>query len=141
MKLLVAAFGSSEQLQAVELRRDVLRTPLGLDFTPEELAAEQDDLHLVALDPDVVACLVLTRVDEVRMKMRQVAVDPHRQGGGVGSQLVRFSEEVARERGYREMVLNARETAVPFYLRLGYRQVGERFEEVTIPHFKMRLLL
>ena len=28
--------------------------------------------------------------------------------------------------------------AVPFYLRLGYEIVGDQFEEVTIPHFKMK---
>ena len=35
------------------------------------------------------------------------------------------------------MTMHARETAVPFYERLGYATVGARFEEVTIPHFKM----
>jgi predicted GNAT family N-acyltransferase len=35
------------------------------------------------------------------------------------------------------MVLHARETAVPFYLKLGYEVVGGQFEEVGIPHFKM----
>ena len=35
------------------------------------------------------------------------------------------------------MTLHARQVAVPFYERLGYSIVGEPFEEVSIPHFKM----
>ena len=48
-----------------------------------------------------------------------------------------FSEEFARTHGFTFMVLNARETAVPFYLKLNYAIVGEPFEEVTIPHRRM----
>lgn len=66
--------------------------------------------------------------------MRQVAVDPELQRSGIGSILVLWSENVARQGGYESMILYARETAVPFYLRLGYRVEGEEFTEVSIPH-------
>ena len=39
------------------------------------------------------------------------------------------------------MVLHARQTAVPFYERLGYETYGEPFVEVTIPHIAMRMAL
>ena len=55
--------------------------------------------------------------------------------------MVRFSEELAIDKGFDKMVLSARDTAVSFYLRLGYELVGEPFEEVTIPHRKMLKLL
>ncbi len=42
---------------------------------------------------------------------------------------------VARREGFRRIIAHAREPAVPFYLRLGYAVEGERFIEVTIPHF------
>jgi ribosomal protein S18 acetylase RimI-like enzyme len=81
--------------------------------------------------------LNLAHADDGDVKMRQVAVDPQAQGQGVGRALVEASEALARRLDYRRMVLHARETAVPFYERLGYDRVGERFEEVTLPHFKM----
>ena len=56
---------------------------------------------------------------------------------GVGRAMVDASEQLAGQLGVHNMVLHARETAVPFYLQLGYQVVGEPFEEVTIPHFKM----
>lgn len=133
-----AEFSSEEQLQSIELRRAVLRAPLGLDFTPEQLAEESSEFHLVAVEAGVVvACLVLTPMAGGEIKMRQVAVEPDRQGQGIGQELVRFSEQFAGERGFHRMVLHARDTAIPFYLKLGYQIEGEPFEEVTIPHRQM----
>ncbi|MDB5033606.1 MAG: yjcF [Chlorobi bacterium] len=125
--------------ETVALRDDILRKPLGLSFTPEQLGAEGGDYHLACyLDGALAGCLILTPVDDVALKMRQVAVAEEMQGRGVGRALVERSEEMAREKGFREIVLNARETAVPFYDRLRYERVGDRFEEVGIPHWKMR---
>ncbi len=132
------AHGSPEYVGEVALRRRVLRHPLGLDFTDEELAAEVTDFHLVAvLDSEVVGCLVLTPKGE-SVKMRQVAVSETLQRSGVGRRMVTLSEELGRREGFAEMVLNARATAVPFYLSLGYELVGDEFVEVGIPHRKMR---
>lgn len=137
----LVAFNSEEYRQTVRLRDEVLRAPLGLTFTPEQLAAEADDLHLACfIRGQLVGCLILTPQDRGAIKMRQVAVSPLVQKQGVGTILVQASEEIAVERGYHQMVLHARETAVPFYLRLGYQVTGELFEEVTVPHramFKM----
>ncbi|MEP7218840.1 MAG: GNAT family N-acetyltransferase [Bacteroidota bacterium] len=125
--------------ETVALRDDILRRPLGLSFTPEQLGAEGADYHLACyLDGALAGCLILTPIDDNALKMRQVAVAEEMQGKGVGRALVERSEEIGREKGFREIVLNARETAVPFYDRLRYERIGERFEEVGIPHWKMR---
>lgn len=130
--------GSDLYRQEVDLRRKVLREPLGLDFSPEQLKAESADWHIVAVEEgQVVGCLVLTPVDDQTLQMRQVAVRPDRQGLGVGRRLVDFSEQVAMERGFSRLTLHARETAVDFYLKLGYQVQGDPFTEVTIPHREM----
>lgn len=142
LEFVLAEHGSAFYAQEVALRRRVLREPLGLDFTPEQLEAEKRDLHLVAVDDGrVVGCLVLTPLGGGAVQMRQVAVEPSWQGKGVGKRLVETSEALARERGYAEMVLHARETAVDFYLKQGYRVRGEPFIEVTIPHREMFKLI
>jgi hypothetical protein len=69
--------------------------------------------------------------------MRQVAVVPELQGQGIGRAMVEYSEALARTVGFTRMILHARETAVAFYEKLGYAKVGERFVEVTIPHWAM----
>jgi ribosomal protein S18 acetylase RimI-like enzyme len=69
--------------------------------------------------------------------MRQVAVSDKHQGLGVGRALVDFSEKYAGDNGYSKISMHARESAVGFYLKLGYEVEGEPFEEVTIPHRSM----
>lgn len=136
-------FGTPEYDEAVRLRTDVLRKPLGLEFTPEQLAEEYDQRHLAAYNASgrLLGCLSLVVADDASWKMRQVAVAEAVQGKGVGKTLVEASEHLALLAGVNSMVLHARETAVPFYLALGYVTVGERFEEVGIPHFKMQKVL
>ena len=127
---------------AVALRRDVLRKPLGLEFTVDQLAGEAGSLHLAAFDGDVlVGCLLLTPKGAGKIQMRQVAVRQDHQGRGLGAAMVRESEIVARYHNYTSMVLHARETAVPFYLKLGYALAGEPFVEVGIPHRSMEKVL
>lgn len=131
--------GSADYEAVVQLRRRVLRLPLGLDFTPDQLAAEASDLHLAAFDgTDLVGCLMLSDRGEGIVQMRQVAVDPAHQGEGIGALLVRESERHAKDSGFSIMVLHARATAISFYQRLGYLEEGEPFEEVTVMHCAMR---
>jgi predicted GNAT family N-acyltransferase len=129
------AFGSEDYLAAVEIRREVLRRPLGLDYTPAQLATDEGKTILVAkLDDRVVGTLMLTDEGSGSVRMRAVAVLPNLQGSGIGRSLVEASENVARRLGFRGMFLHARDHAVGFYDRLGYVVESEPFVEVGIPH-------
>lgn len=134
-------FNSDEHLDSIEIRREVLRKPLGLDFTQEELDAEKDQFQFVVyLFDRLMGVLILKRVDNESndvFKMRQVAILPIYQGQGAGRFIVRFAENWARAMGAEKIELHARQTAVNFYLKYGYKKVGKAFEEVGIPHFKM----
>lgn len=135
-------FGSPEHELELGLRNRVLREPLGLRFSAEELEREAGDIHIGAFEGlSLVGCLLLARQDASIVRMRQVAVAPECQGRGVGRQLVLGSEEFARLEGYRELTLHARLTAVPFYLALGYERRGEIFQEIGLPHQIMRKTL
>ena len=116
----------------------MLRKPLGLEFTAEQLAEEFADVHIGAWTSlGMVGTLTLSRYEENTIKMRQVAVSQAEQSQGVGSALVRFSEQWALNEGYKTLVLHARDTAVPFYIKLGYIPIGDAFVEVGIAHQKM----
>ena len=53
--------GSAEYQQMVQLRMEILRKPLGLSFTEEELAMEKNDILVGAFDEDVlIGCCLLT---------------------------------------------------------------------------------
>jgi len=146
LRILEIAHRSPAYEQAVRLREAVLRRPLGLVFTAQELDDEAGSHHIVALDDDedddddgaCVGCLVLLPIDANVVRMRQVAVRPDRQRQGIGRALVGFAERSARARGHREIVAHVREPVIPFYASLGYELTGSRFTEVTLPHFHMR---
>lgn len=123
------------------LRGRVLREPLGLHYTAVDFDEEKDDLHLVGtIDGQVVGgLLVRTAGQPDRVwKIRQLAVDPDFQKSGHGSQLMAAAETAARDRSIAELVLHSRETVVGFYEKLGFESEGEQFEEVGLPHRRMR---
>ncbi len=135
-----AKFNSPIYWAAVQLRREVLRFPLGLDFTGAELALEESQTHWVMSDSGEIvasATVVWPHSQEEPVKVRQVAVADSKQGQGLGRKIMLACERDAKSRGYDSVALHARDSAVPFYLSLGYTVVGEPFEEVGIPHCKM----
>ena len=130
--------GSKEYKQMVALRMEILRKPLGLSFSDDELVKEKEDILIGAFDEDkILACCLLTKIDNITIKLRQMAVQNNLQGKGIGASMMSFAETVARDKGYKKLIMHARETAVGFYEKLGYKVVGDRFTEVTIPHFVM----
>jgi len=134
----IVAFNSKEYLDALALRFEVLRKPLGLEYSTADLLQEKDDIHFVAMiDDNIVGCLLLRPLSISSVKMRQVAIDIAHQKKGIGQKLVLASENYVRSLGDAQIELSARETAVPFYSKLGYQIVGEPYAEIGIPHQKM----
>jgi len=138
----IIEFESDLYKQTVELRREILRRPLGIDFTYDQLAKEYADLHFAAfLNKQLIACLILTPELDNKIKMRQVAVANAFQSKGVGKKLISFAEQTAIAKGFKYIHCNARETAVNFYLKNGYQQNQEMFYEVKLPHYYMSKVL
>ena len=134
----IVPWGSPRYIQSLGLRFEVLRRPLGLVFDPATFLDEVNDIHLIAHYKDwVLGCMILSRVEE-GFKMRQVAVGHSEQRLGVGSEMIRFAEQYAKEMGCKAIVLHARDSAIPFYLKHNYELVGDGFLEVGIPHHAMR---
>ena len=130
------AFGSLDYRASLVLREEILRKPLGLPFRAEDTAHDDYSFHLGCYREEaLVGVLVLEPLDEVRIKMRQVAVAAETQGQGAGSDLVAFAEKFVREKGYRTIVAHARQEYHSFYVKRGYAIRGGPFIEVTIPHY------
>jgi N-acetylglutamate synthase-like GNAT family acetyltransferase len=142
MALRMIDYGTKEYQQMVYLRNEILRKPIGLNFDKEELEREKDDVLMGAFEDDrILGCCLLTKVDSKTVRLRQMAVPNNLQGKGIGRALMIFSENIARDLGYKTLIMHARKTAIGFYEKLGYSKIGEEFEEVTIPHFVMEKAL
>ncbi len=138
MALKIIDHGSVEYNQMIRLRDDILRRPLGLSFSQEELNKEKEEILIGAFeDEKMLGCCMLVKEEPTVVRLRQMAVSNNLQGKGIGKALMLFAENIARDRGFHTLKMHARKTAVGFYERLGYEIAGPEFEEVTIPHFVM----
>ena len=138
MPLHIIDHGSIQHRQMVELRFQMLRKPLGLTFSKEDLEAEKKDILIGFFDDGTLeGCCILTKTDEKTVQLRQMAVLSGLQGKGIGRVLMSFAENLSRDRGYKRLTMHARKTALGFYEKLGYTVSGPEFLEVTIPHYEM----
>lgn len=134
--------GSKEYRQMVSLRNKILREPLGLKFSQEELDKEKDDIHIAAFEDDeLLGCCILSRVDKQTFRLRQMAVLENNQHKGIGASLLNYVENIARDRGATKIMMHSRATAVGFYSKMGYKLYGEPFMELGIPHRFMQKVI
>ncbi|MBL0388043.1 GNAT family N-acetyltransferase [Tumebacillus sp. ITR2] len=110
---------------------------------PEELEVdeyEQVATHVVAYDESgeaVAAGRILPYGDGVG-KMQRIAVLKNARTGGYGTAIMNKLENLGRELGYTQFVLEAQIHAEGFYKKLGYETVSpEPFLEAGILHVKM----
>ena len=132
-------YASPEYDDSLRLRYRILRAPLGLDYTEEQIIEEWDSYHFGLYDQNqfLKASLTFKAIDEHTLKMRQVVVDQDVQGQGLGKILVSQAEHWALNQGFKNIELHARDTSVPFYLSMDYIAEGAPFVEVGIAHQKM----
>ncbi len=142
----VVEYGSALYDAVVRLRQDVLRSPLGLTFTRDDLARDKDGIMFTMFGDEnpinALACLQLfvptsSSTSPPSIKIRQMAVDPNQQGQGLGQRMMWFAETWATQNNHNRITLNARVTAIPFYEKLGYTVSSDEFTEVGIPHVVM----
>jgi predicted GNAT family N-acyltransferase len=130
--------GSPLLAAAFELRREVFVAEQGV---PAELEIDELDpgaIHLVAiLDEKVVGTLRILR-HEGAAKIGRVAVRAAARRAGIGGRLMERAGEIARQRGFAEIILHAQVSVAGFYRRLGYVEEGDPFEEAGIAHIAMR---
>lgn len=136
----VIDYGSEDYRAALALREAVLRQPLGLTLSAEDLADEDQQVHLVLRMPngDLAGTAVLRPLADGVVQLRQMAVAESARGQGLGQRLARAAEGQAKKRGWRVVELAARAEAVGFYRKLGYRFDGEPYQSLGIEHQRMR---
>jgi len=134
--------------QACQLREQVLLRPLDKDiawFEREYAQLEQRAECFVAVlnhpagSRVVGVVLLVPDYPEPGVgKLMQMAVNPQRQGEGIGRKLVVALEVRAfGEIGLTQVFCHAQNTAIGFYERLGWATDPEEFFEAGIPHHRM----
>ena len=104
---------------------------------------ERGDVY-VALDGEQIVGTVRTKPQETALYIQQIAVDPSRQGTGVGSWLLARIDEVARSRALGGLSLETAEMAeanIRLYRRHGFEIVGRGPPDHGLdPHTRVHML-
>ena len=75
-------------------------------------------------------------VGEAAMQLKGMAVDDSLQGSGIGVQIIAAGLALATERGVSIVWARARDSALGFYLRCGFTEIGPGYidEPTGMPH-------
>ena len=121
-------------------RWEVLRKPLGMSKDSLADSIEDESFHLMGIDEEknVIASGRVHFNSKNEAQIRYMAVDENFKRKGVGTEIVKELENYAISKGIVNMILNARENAISFYLSLGYEEVGPYQSDTGIPHKTMK---
>jgi predicted GNAT family N-acyltransferase len=123
------------------LRWRVLRAPWNQPLAQDAREDEEDQVHAMITD-DAGQAIAVGRIifkPNHEAQIRSMATAEGRRGQGLGRRIMEHLEHAARQRGVTTLSLNARENAVEFYAKLGYKAVGEGpLLFGCIPHTAMR---
>lgn len=139
MNFQIIPHGTDKYYEAVGLREEILRKPLGIAFSKDELEGEKDHIQVAGFDSSgkIISTAVL-KIECKAYKRQRVAVSEDLQGKGIGSKMMLFCEKYAKEKGFSSIYCHARDSAIDFYLKNKYLPEGDHFDEDTIRHLKMR---
>ena len=116
--------------EALTLRNNELKLSSGKQLLFQAPREEKNDLHLVVKRGNrVVGTLLLHPISNECAQIKQVAVDAHFQGVGLGKNLLIYAEQIARSFGFCFVFLTGRKQAWGFYEKLGYQAISDDYEE------------
>jgi len=132
---------SEKEIEAYyKLRFEVLRKGWGQSESTTRDEWEDQSLHVLVIDENGngVATGRLQYNSETEGQIRSMGVAEDLRGKGLGTQVLKFLEEMAREKKIKRLTLDARDNAVNFYKKNGYHVEGDSYTLFDIiPHFRM----
>lgn len=113
----------SEWQAYFKLRFEVLRAPWGQAIGSEQTSDEKLHQHFAFFDSQnqIIGVGRLDSVFAQTAQIRFMAVAENQQGKGIGKALMQEMETVSKAKKDLQILLHAREIALPFYQKLGYQ--------------------
>jgi len=142
MNIITTPRTQQEFQQYFHFRWQILRAPWHQPQGSEQDDLEQQAFHRMIVDEQSNTILAVARLhmeSQHVAQIRYMAVSPDAQGKGLGRLLLESLEELAINVGAKEILLNARENARPFYLASSYQQTAKThllFDEIQ--HYQMK---
>ncbi|HEC97398.1 MAG TPA: GNAT family N-acetyltransferase [Nitrospirae bacterium] len=101
---------------------------------------EDKSTHIaISQEDELIAYGRLSKVNTTEFQISQMVVSPLYQNQGYGVKLLQEIMQIAKNKGAKNIMLNARTTATNLYKKLGFEKVGNVYnsQSTGIPHIKM----
>ncbi len=122
------------------LRWQLLRAPWNQAEGSETDNIEAQCFHIMATDDEekIIGIARLQFNSDTEAQIRYMAVIESYGGRGIGRALINVLEQRAKNSSHTKIILDARETAVDFYKKLGYNVIKKSYLLFDkIQHFRM----
>ena len=124
-----------------DLRWRILRAPWNQPEGSEKDDKEEAAIHVMVCE-NVGIPVGIGRAHfntDEEAQIRYMAVEENQRGKGIGALVLWELEKKAKEKGAKFIILNARDTAIKFYEKHGYKIVKQAHTLFgSIPHYEMR---
>jgi len=112
------------------------------DLPKEVINDEKEDksIHIaISQKGELIAYARLSELKGKEFQISQMAVSPRHQSQGYGGKLLLKIVQIAKNKGAKSIMLNARTTATGLYKKLGFQEAGKVYnsQSTGIPHIKM----
>ncbi len=126
--------------EALRIRQEVFVEEQKIDPAIEYDGLDGEAVHAVVYDEEnqpAATGRLLWDVVANRFRIGRVATRKERRGCGYGDFVMRMLMDKAFQCGAEEVYVEAQETAVPFYQKLGFEITGGELMDAGILHFPM----
>ena len=122
-----------------DLRYRILRAPLNQLRGSERNEGDTTGIHFALYEHEsLIAVARLDKLDHNVFQARWVAVENNQQGKGFGKLIMEAMEAKVVASGGKSIMLQSRDYAVDFYLKLGYTVIAPSFKLFDVlQHFEM----
>lgn len=139
-KRLISTVIELKQIHAIEtwgLRHRVMWADKPLDFV--KLPNDAQGLHYGLFEDSKLVSVISMFANGEQAQFRKFATDMSRQGKGYGSRLLNFMIDEAKKQGIKELICDARVTAIGFYEKFGMQIDSEVFQKSGKDYVRMSL--
>lgn len=133
-------YNSPEYKTTLEIRNRITRLPHGLSLFTEDLTLEKDYIHFIAKNiktDQIIGTVILIPINEKTVKLKQMMVENEFRKCKVGTLLIDHFISYCKSKGVEKIKLDSINTAVGFYLKLGF--YVETYDAIVmgLPHHLM----
>ena len=126
-----------EMQKCFEIRKDVFVKEQQCD-PKDEYEFEKESTHYLLSEKNIPLATARYRKTENGIKMERFAVLKSKRGKGYG---IKILKKMILDLSHSKLTkyLHAQVQVVKFYEKVGFKKIGEKFDEVGIMHYKMIL--